>query len=395
VQKDGHSSFAWVIANGVTPVWRGMGLAPGPEEHMYSGRAEAFGLLAATLYLKYYLSCYTHEVPATTIPTYCDNLGVINMLTDMQNDTIQRPNDTMADDRDLYLTIADTAQQCSPIQFHYLHVKGHQDSKPDHILTTEEQHNVECDGFAKQFLLDTTTISTTLDTPEFPAAQPHLKIQGKVICCRFLPAIHQAAAQPEYWDYLCKRFNWTYTDANTVQWRTLSAALQLFPSNDQRWLVLFVHQKLPLRTSKFHPHMGSTLCPSCQKYNETSQHFLECNHAEHHHLFEQLWQNLTAIANKYSLHPCILTSFWLGLLTICNATPYPDIAVELPRVLCKTIMAQTCLGWVQLYYGRVAKQWEQAVDSLHPRLPVTGRQVMTYMIQAIWTFTLATWSTRN
>jgi len=89
VQKDGHSSFAWVIANGVTPVWRGMGLAPGPEEDMYSSCAEAFGLLAATLYLKYYLSCYTHEVPATTIHTYCDNLGVIKVLTAMQSDIIQ------------------------------------------------------------------------------------------------------------------------------------------------------------------------------------------------------------------------------------------------------------------------------------------------------------------
>jgi len=67
VQKSGHSSFAWVIAQEVTPVWRGMGLALGPAQDMYSGRAEAFGLLAALTFVNYYLSCYDYSAPPTTI----------------------------------------------------------------------------------------------------------------------------------------------------------------------------------------------------------------------------------------------------------------------------------------------------------------------------------------
>jgi len=37
VQKSGASGFAWVIAQQATPLWHGLGLAPGPASNMYSG----------------------------------------------------------------------------------------------------------------------------------------------------------------------------------------------------------------------------------------------------------------------------------------------------------------------------------------------------------------------
>jgi len=37
VQNNGQSGFAWVIAKETTPLWHGLGLAPGPETNMYSG----------------------------------------------------------------------------------------------------------------------------------------------------------------------------------------------------------------------------------------------------------------------------------------------------------------------------------------------------------------------
>jgi len=37
VQKDKQSSFAWVITHNAQPLWKGMGLAPGHTNNMYSG----------------------------------------------------------------------------------------------------------------------------------------------------------------------------------------------------------------------------------------------------------------------------------------------------------------------------------------------------------------------
>jgi len=97
--------FAWVLAQEHTPIWQGLRLAPGPLEDMYSGQAEAYGLLAALTFVQYYLSCYAMTIPPTIFTCFCDNLGVINTPTAMKMDTIAWPNDTMNDDHNLYLAM--------------------------------------------------------------------------------------------------------------------------------------------------------------------------------------------------------------------------------------------------------------------------------------------------
>jgi len=149
---------------------------------MYSGRAEAFGLLAALSFFQYYLSCYPPLPDKITIPCYCDNLGVITTLTTLTQNTIPRPNDTTTDDHDIYLAILEVVAKCTLITFKYHHVKGHQDTNPQHQLTIPEQHNVDCDKQAKNFVSTHRLRSAAMSNPEFPAAAPHLKIAGKVIC---------------------------------------------------------------------------------------------------------------------------------------------------------------------------------------------------------------------
>jgi len=276
-----------------------------------------------------------------------------------------------------------------------LHVKGHQDKDPNRQLMIPEQHNMECDRLAKQFVQTSPHISTDLPTPEFEAAQPHLTIQGCVICRQFLPALRMATSAPEYWQYLRKKRNWTQSDIQNIHWQVFSSALNSLQRNDQRHVVLFIHGKLPLRASKFHPHLGSPLCPSCQREHEDAKHFLQCQQMDRRNHFEKLKRQLMAIALKHALHPSILTCFWLGLATTRNDTTYPDVSEELPRKLQATICHQQRLGWDQLYYGRIAKQWARAIDDLHPHLALSGRQVMTQFIQTVWAYILTTWSTRN
>jgi len=145
VQKNGHGGFAWIIAQNTTLLWQGMGLAPGPEEDSYSGRAEAYGLLAALTFCTFYFGCYDAPPHPTTIPCYCDNAGVITNLMSLKQNLRTRPNDTTNDDCDLYLAITEMASRCGSLMFKYIHVKGHQDKAKDHELTTAEKHNVECD----------------------------------------------------------------------------------------------------------------------------------------------------------------------------------------------------------------------------------------------------------
>jgi len=72
VQKTNHSSFAWIIVYHTNELWWGVRLAPWPAKDMYSGHAEAFGLLAANIFLHYYLSCYNvQNLLETLVECYC------------------------------------------------------------------------------------------------------------------------------------------------------------------------------------------------------------------------------------------------------------------------------------------------------------------------------------
>jgi len=183
VQKLGQSRFEGVIAKEHTPLWHGMGLAPGLEEDIYSGRAEAFGILAAITFLTNYILQFDLPLPPTTMNCFCNNLGVIITLTMMQETTISHPNDTTADDHDIYLEITATATRCTNLALSYQYIPGHQDTKANRPLTIQEYHNVKCNRLAKQFVTSHTTKSTSLGNPKMPTIRNHLLIDGKVICC--------------------------------------------------------------------------------------------------------------------------------------------------------------------------------------------------------------------
>ena len=59
-----------------------------------------------------------------------------------------------------------------------------------------------------------------------------------------------------YRRYLKTKLNWLESDLHKVDWEVLSIAMKAYHLEDQRRLVLFMNDKLPLRDSKAHPHYG-------------------------------------------------------------------------------------------------------------------------------------------
>jgi len=116
IQKSSQSGFAWLIAHNHPLAWWGTGLAPGPKADTYSGCAKAYSLLAAITFLAFYVRCNDTLVPPQTIKCYCDNSGIIAILTSMQHSTILQPNNTTNDGHNLYATI--TAMATSNMATH-------------------------------------------------------------------------------------------------------------------------------------------------------------------------------------------------------------------------------------------------------------------------------------
>ena len=101
------------------------------------------------------------------------------------------------------------------------------------------------------------------------------------------------------------------------------------------------------------------------------------------------------MTQKLRLQPFLLTTLWLGLTSERTGIEYPQIMEELPQPLHSSLQIQTRLGWRQLYQGRVAVSWAQAIDDLHPNLAPSGTQVMISVIRLVWTYVLDVWKTRN
>jgi len=313
----------------------------------------------------------------------------------MCNATTKCPNDTTANDYNIYVAICTEAKKCNHIRTSFQHVKGHQDKDPKRPLTCEEQLNVECNRRAKRYTTSVQQSSTACGNPRIPMAQPHLIIGNKTICRNVLTALWQATSVPPYRKDMIKKNNWTTRDFDNVDWTTVNSALSSFKLEDQRRLILFIHEKLPLWASKAHLHHGSKLCLSCQREPEEAKHLLECSHPEQKKLFSDLKQTLTLYTQKIKLHPCLFMTLWLGLVTTQTATPYPNIADEVPTPIQSTIQSQTQLGWRQTYYGQVANEWAATIDELHPQIKGMGAHIILHIVKIIWTYFLNLWKACN
>jgi len=285
--------------------------------------------------------------------------------------------------------------QCSPLQIQLFHVKGHQDKDPKRKLTLPEQLNVTCDHNAKQYARSAKQSSTALGNPAIPAAQPHLVIAGKLICRKVIPTLRQTTSAQPYRHHLKDKYQWTERELKNINWEVFASTLKSFQPEDQRRLILFSNEKLPLRASKAHPHYGSKLCPSCQRELETPHHFLSCTNATREEHFRNLRTSLNTMTRELCLHPCVLTTLWLGLVTTRTGTEYPLLLPELPQPLHAPIQLQSRLGWEQLYHGRTSITWTQAIEALSPHLVPSGMQVMIRWTRLVWSYILEVWKTRN
>jgi len=86
---------------------------------------------------------------------------------------------------------------------------------------------------------------------------------------------------------------------------------------------------------------------------------------------------------QQTLHPSILMAYWLGLVSIRNATEYPNDTNKLPPSLQTVIRYQNQLGWRQLFHGWMTKHWASAIDQLNPHIATLSTQVMTKLLQTV------------
>jgi len=133
------------------------------------------------------------------------------------------------------------------------------------------------------------------------------------------------------------------------------------------------------------------LCPSCHRHHETPNHLIWCDAPSQKQIWLKLQVKLQSIFTKYLINPHLYQMWWIGLITLDDPTTHNRTMY--PAQFHPIFDSQTKIGWKQLYYGQITKQWKQYLNQNHPTIDAI--KVLSKIQHATWTTTLELWEARN
>ncbi len=142
------------------------------------------------------------------------------------------PRDTIRDDYSIYADIQQQILQLQPIVLMFQHVTGHQDKKKDHVMTTPERLNVDCDRRTSQVPIPCPDPDIQ-NSPLIDAAYPQVTIAGNAIQRQLQHKLRDAATFPTYREYLQTKFQWPSKATGSIHWKVHQLANQHLMHSEQ------------------------------------------------------------------------------------------------------------------------------------------------------------------
>jgi len=113
-----------------------------------------------------------------------------------------------------------------------------------------------------------------------------------------------------------------------------------------------------------------------------------------HYNTNYIWHwntNYSQFSPTPKIDPHVYQMWWLGMITITNPTEHP---IDMyPQTFHPIYCSQAQIGWKQLYYRRISKQWTHYLSQNHPNLDST--KFFAMITQQVWSYILELWTTHN
>ena len=150
VIENKYGSFGFTITHVTSTIRLATGNGPVHAAKPSSFRAEAYGVLAATRFIKR-LTEYTGSTLTQEITHFIDNQGVVQRLKD-ELSRPENPNATLQPDWDIINEAILTIKELSESKYQFKWVKAHQDrTSPYDALPLEAQMNCDADTLATSY----------------------------------------------------------------------------------------------------------------------------------------------------------------------------------------------------------------------------------------------------
>jgi lipopolysaccharide export system protein LptC len=276
------------------------------------------------------------------------------------------------------------------------HVKSHQDEGQNNkILTFDAQLNIIADALASQQREHMQKPVTKVS-----GNHCHLTIKDKYITRDSKKWLLQKAGEIPIQHYYQKKYGWSHSVFESINWELQHKVLRTYTPNDQRRILKFAHDWLPTNFRLFRENIeASPACRLCGELEETNDHMLRCQHSRQQQTRMQvndyLWKD-----NENHGNSELNNIIELALSESMHNKDWKPVMSAISRELLPCIQQQNKIGWHHLYKGRLSRRMIQFMEAHFRQLSIdckkyTGERWGKMLLRNIWNMVLRLWETRN
>jgi len=204
--------------------------------------------------------------------------------------------------------------------------------------------------------------------------------------------LQEAANLPTYYLYLTNKFHWEPQTIQMIKWQIIEFAMQKLNTTDRTRIRKIIHKWMPTQVSpgNYPSHKIDKLCPCCHQMVETPEHLLCCDTPNWQKIRQQFHCTFSKLCLKHAINPHLSQMLWIGMIS----TNLEDHTANLyPEEYHPIFHSQNNIGWKQIYYGRISKQWVHYLFMNQPGLdPI---QFYAKLLHQVWVYVIELWNSRN
>ena len=245
-----------------------------------------------------------------------------------------------------------------------------------------------------------------LDTPELAISslgKAYICHRNRIITRDYAFHIRQAVHASQHQKYIQEKENWTDDVYKAVNWQAAGTAFSKRPLNSRLRLTKFFHNWLPIgETMKRIDANASSMCPSCNEVEETTDHIMCCRSEARTNKRQEQMDELREKLDELGTEKDLKETMCAGIQGWMNNNEYQHPTRRYrgnqKRLLQIAIRNQNQIGWGQVFRGRLASEFQiYASQQKHgrPTNKYVSQEWSIRLIQWLWDQVESQWTLRN
>lgn len=391
---------AWVVKTARHNYVIGRHRVSGNGKDQCSHRSELSGILGAIIKVNLLCTQYNIRRGSATVKLSCDGSGAINVLQTItwRTSPSQKHFDIIHSIRDAILH--------SPLDWHFEHVKGHQDDMMDTSLLHDTAYlNTVADKHAKdklhEELQNSDNVRFRSDTLPYRLCSVRYKHRNgslESIDSEFSKTLYHLIHTDKIRDYWEKHGHFQPFNRDRFDRGISAKAITGLSKTKQKWVSKWCSGICGTGSNlKRWKQQIDARCPRCHYHQEDTIHVLQCGHADANTKWQELAQDLYQWMIDSRGDPNIATVIRSSLHSWRHRQPYPPAPSTSSAELLHAYQDQSQLGWYQLFLGVWSKSWVYAQQAYFIQINSQKSALlwMAKLQRKIWMIAWSMWEHRN